>query len=173
MTQLSSTSGHAIVGIEIDVECNLLDDGVNAKGVAATGIRKGVQIVAMRAKGAEVNLPCEVSSGMWFTTGDPTYAFYDSLISVGTGTQARQGLDTRGMVQVTGSTHPVYSVVMPHDHAIEFNAANTWDVTPASTLQYRAATSRWYYSVGGVDQFSIDASGNVRARGTVTGSTTP
>ena len=100
-----------------------------------------------------------MSNGLWFTCGDPTYPFYDSLIGVGTGTQARQALDTRGMVQVTGSSHPVYSVVMPHDHAIEFNAANTWDVTPASTLQYRAATSRWYYSVGGVDQFSIDASG--------------
>lgn len=171
-TGLSSASGKAVLGMEIDVEANKLDDGGNANSVASVGIRKGIQVVAFRYNTSD-NTPAEVTNGLWFTCGDPTYPFYDSLIGVGAGTQARQALDTRGMVPVTGSAHPVYSVVMPHDHAIEFNAANTWDVTPASTLQYRAATSRWYYSVGGVDQFSIDASGNVRARGTFTGSTTP
>jgi hypothetical protein len=40
-------------------------------------------------------------------------------------------------------------------------------------LQYRAATGKLYYVVGGVDKFSIDASGNVRAAGTITGSVTP
>jgi hypothetical protein len=171
-TGLSSANGKAVLGMEIDVEANKLDDGTNANSVAGVGIRKGIQLVAFRYNKSD-NTPAEVSNGLWFTCSDPTYPFYDSLIGVGTGTQARQALDTRGMVQVTGSTHPVYAVVMPHDHAIEFNAANTWDVVPACTLQYRAATQRLYYSVNGVDQWSIDASGNVRARGTVTGSTTP
>jgi hypothetical protein len=45
--------------------------------------------------------------------------------------------------------------------------------TDAAYLQYRSATSRLYYVVGGVDMWSVDQAGNVRARGTVTGSTTP
>ena len=53
------------------------------------------------------------------------------------------------------------------NHTIALNKAGTVQV------QYRTATSRWYFSVGGVDQWSVDASGNVRARGTITPSTTP
>jgi hypothetical protein len=41
------------------------------------------------------------------------------------------------------------------------------------TLVYRSSNQRLYYRVAGVDMWSVDASGNVRARGTITGSTTP
>ena len=40
-------------------------------------------------------------------------------------------------------------------------------------LRARAGGSALYYVVGGVDMWSVDQAGNVRARGTVTGSTTP
>ena len=59
--------------------------------------------------------------------------------------------------------------------AMRVGSGNVIDVTgnASAYLQYRTATSRLYYVVAGVDQWSVDASGNVRARGTVTGSTIP
>jgi len=36
-----------------------------------------------------------------------------------------------------------------------------------------AASSKLFYAVGGVAKWSVDASGNMRCAGTVTGSVTP
>lgn len=47
------------------------------------------------------------------------------------------------------------------------------DSTDAHYLQFRSATQRLYFVVGGVDKWSVDANGNIRAAGTLTGSTTP
>jgi hypothetical protein len=63
---------------------------------------------------------------------------------------------------------------MSAGHIIDFNGSASLVSNPGGAyLQYRTATQRLYYVVAGVDQWSVDASGNVRARGTVTGSTTP
>jgi hypothetical protein len=56
---------------------------------------------------------------------------------------------------------------------IDFSGDTTTAGQNVHTLAYRSATQRFYYTVAGVDMWSVDASGNVRARGTLTGSTTP
>lgn len=56
---------------------------------------------------------------------------------------------------------------MLSDQRLSFNT------TDGSYLQYRAATGRLYCVMAGVDAWSIDATGNVRTRGTITPSTTP
>jgi hypothetical protein len=55
------------------------------------------------------------------------------------------------------------------------DAGQTFALTSAAdrTITYNSSTQRLYYTVNGTNVFSIDASGNVRAAGTVTGSTTP
>lgn len=49
----------------------------------------------------------------------------------------------------------------------------SFEATDAHFLQYRSATQRLYYVVAGVDMWSVDATGNIRAKGTITPSTTP
>ena len=83
------------------------------------------------------------------------------------------GRDSRGAGVPFGYTGPVAALRMLHDHIVDFNGGAALDSDAGAYLQYRAATSRLYYVVAGVDKFSIDASGNVRAAGTLTGSTTP
>jgi hypothetical protein len=95
------------------------------------------------------------------------------MVSFQPNTQVRQALDTRGAIPPAGVTDPVAAVRMSSGHIIDFNGGPALNSAPGNYLQYRSATSRLYYVVAGVDQWSVDASGNIRARGTVTGSTTP
>jgi hypothetical protein len=47
------------------------------------------------------------------------------------------------------------------------------DAGAVHTLTYDSGTGKLFYAVSGVNKFSIDASGNVKAAGTITASTTP
>jgi hypothetical protein len=62
---------------------------------------------------------------------------------------------------------------MSAGHVIDFAGGAALNSPPGNYAWYDQATSRWKYSIAGVDKFSVDASGNARFAGTVTGSTTP
>jgi hypothetical protein len=87
--------------------------------------------------------------------------YYDACIEMSSAT-----LDT--------ATNPNAAAIrLPANLPIDLSGDYTAAGQNQHTLVYRSATQRLYYTVAGVDMWSIDASGNVRARGTVTGSTTP
>lgn len=59
--------------------------------------------------------------------------------------------------------------------ALMLNAGQTiaLDASGVHTIKYDSGTGKLFYAVSGTNVFSVDASGNVRAAGTITGSTTP
>jgi hypothetical protein len=87
-------------------------------------------------------------------------AYYDAILEFSTATLVDGGVKDAGIRLAAN---------MP----IDFSGDGTAAGQNNHILQYRSATQRLYYTVAGVDMWSVDASGNVRARGTVTGSTTP
>jgi len=56
---------------------------------------------------------------------------------------------------------------------IDFSGGKTLATQNLHTLYFDAASSKLFYAVGGVAKWSVDASGNMRCAGTVTGSVTP
>jgi hypothetical protein len=70
-------------------------------------------------------------------------------------------------IRTSGGTFTGAAIRLGADQLLSFESGD------AHYLQYRAATGRLYYVAGGVDMWSVDASGNMRAKGTLTGSTTP
>jgi hypothetical protein len=177
----SSTSGGGVIGLELSTGGSRADDAANARAFGGVGVRVGIHLTGIRANASDTT-PTEIAHGIWVgasiagstgTISDP-YTYFDSLIGFVLGTQVRTALDTRGMIAPTGSADPVSAVTMSAGHIIDFNGSASLVSNPGGAyLQYRTATQRLYYVVAGVDQWSVDASGNVRARGTVTGSTTP
>jgi hypothetical protein len=87
-------------------------------------------------------------------------AYYDAILEFSQATLVDGGVKDAGIRLAAN---------MP----IDFSGDGTAAGQNNHILQYRSATQRLYYTVAGVDMWSVDASGNVRARGTVTGSTTP
>jgi len=165
--------------LELDLECNGPDDGANTQSFGGKGIRKQIHCVGIRWDQAN-NAQTEISTVLWMTTSSPTGSVspdpnvnFQQIIGFAPNTQVRSVLDSRGAITPTGSSNPVNAVTMSAGHVVDFNGGAALDSAPGNYLQYRTATQRLYYVVAGVDQWSIDASGNVRARGTVTGSTTP
>jgi len=168
-TGVSSSAVHgAILAGEIDIRASDADDGPNGQSLGGVGLRKCVQFNIVRQNTA---VDLEVSNGIWFSAQEETHSTYLSAIGFATNTQTYQVLDTRGAVAPAAGI--CAAVRMDHDQIIDFNGGSGFKSAAGSYLQYRAATSRLYYVVAGVDKFSIDASGNVRAAGTLTGSTTP
>jgi len=164
----SSSVLGAILAGEIDIRASGADDGGNGATFGGLGLRKGLQFNIVRHS---ESVDLEVSHGAWFSTQEPTHSTYLSTIGFAIGTQTYQALDTRGAVAPASGI--MAAVRMDHDQIIDFNGGPALKSEAGNYLQYRAATSRLYYVVAGVDKFSIDASGNVRAAGTLTGSTTP
>jgi hypothetical protein len=82
-------------------------------------------------------------------------------------------------IEMSGAT--LDTVTNPNAAAIRIAANMPIDFSGNATaagqnqhiLKYDSATSRLKYYVGGVAMWSIDAAGNVRAAGTITGSVTP
>jgi hypothetical protein len=62
---------------------------------------------------------------------------------------------------------------MTAGHVVDFNGGPALTSAPGNYLSYDAANSKLKYYVAGVAMWSVDASGNVRASGTLTGSVTP
>jgi len=165
--------------IESSTSANQTDDAFNGNTWGQKGVRKNIHVVFSRANQADTT-QAEVTSGIWFTTGTAenygvtgadTHSNYQSVIAVGINTQIRNMLDVRGAITPTGSSNPVSAVTMNAGHVIDFNGGAALDSPPGRYLQYRSG--KLYYVVGGVDRFSIDDSGNVRAAGTITGNVTP
>ena len=176
-TGLVSSAGKQVVGFELDVECNRADNGVNGTAIGGVGIRKGLNIVAMRYNGADTT-QTEVSHGILLSASSPSdltvvdaYTNFQSVLGFAINTQVRNVIDTRGAITPTGSGNPVSAVTMTAGHVIDFNGGASLTSAPGNYLQYRGG--KLYYIVGGVDKLSIDASGNVRAAGTITGSVSP
>jgi len=174
----SASSSGGTIGIELDVCANRADDGANLQMFGGKGVRVGLDIVGIRYSSGDTT-QTEISHGIWFSTsgltgGSPdNNTNFNSAIGFAVNTQTYQALDTRAAIIPTGYAGPMAAVRMLHDQIIDFNGGAALNSTAGAYLQYRSATQRLYYVVAGVDQWSIDASGNVRARGTVTGSTTP
>jgi hypothetical protein len=116
-------------------------------------------------------LPGEISWGILFDGS--VNCITKSILGVSTDMNTYQVLDARGALPPSGYTSPVAAVRMSSGQIVDFNGGTALNSAAGAYLQYRTATGRLYYVVAGVDQWSVDASGNVRARGTVTGSTTP
>ena len=108
-----------------------------------------------RAIGMSTAANTQLGAGI-FASG----TYYDAVIEMSGATLVDGGAKDAG-------------IRLAADMPIDFSG-NLSDATQNQhTLRYRSSTGRFYYTVGGVDMWSVDASGNVRARGTVTGSTTP
>jgi len=172
----SSTSGNALVSLELDMRAMDVDDGSNPSGVGGTGIRKIIQPVCKQlTPGSATQTFC--SSAIWVTQGQPgadnTHIAYGNLYAASSITQAYAAFDARGVTAPTGSSNPVAAVSMTAGQAIDLNGSNTISAAPQNYLAYDSGTNRLKYYVAGVAKLSIDASGNIRAAGTITGSTSP
>jgi hypothetical protein len=174
----SLTSGAQLIPLEIDVVANRADNAVNTQTVGGVGVRKVLDIVAVRQTLADTT-QFEVSHGIWFTAGTygstsaDAYTNYQSAIGFGVNTQIRNALDTRGAITPTGSSNPVSAVTMTAGHIVDFNGGPALNSAPGAYLRYDSATSKLIYYVSGVAKWSVDASGNMRCAGTVTPSVTP
>ena len=174
----SSANGGGVIGAEVTVGANQADDQTNGNSFGGHGVRKGLHISAVHATAD--GLQAEISHGLWFGTTDPAgdatdaLTNYDSVMGFLINTQARIALDTRGMIAPNGSTDPVSGLTMTAGHIVDFNGSASLVSNPGgNTLRYDAGTSKLFYAVGGVNKWSIDASGNIRASGTITPSVTP
>jgi hypothetical protein len=167
----SSVVGQATLGQENDFASSLADDAANPAKWGGVGNRHLVHYIVTRFAGATQN---EVTTGLWFGT---TNSYIDSVIGFdvgsGGGCCVRQVVDTRGAIVPTGVTDPVASVRMSAGQIIDFNGGPALNSAPGNYLRYETATSKLFYYVGGVAKWSVDASGNMRCAGTVTGSVTP
>lgn len=173
LSSAASGSPFGDVALELDVTGTGLDDAVNPASFGGFGIRNFLHFVAETWQG--IVAPHEVAHGLWFGTSHGSYI--DSVLAFdngdGSGCQIRNAVDTRNAVTVSGSANPVSAVCMTAGHIIDYNGPTTVAGAPRNYAWYDTASSRWKYTINGVDKFSVDASGNARFAGTVTGSTTP
>lgn len=167
----SSSAGANLLGYEADVYATGVDDGTNASSWGGFGVRRLISVIAGQTNANTVDT--QFGAGIFIGTTADDLVSISSGIGFGVGSRILSALDTRGLDAPTGVTDPVAAVRMEASQIIDFNGGATLRAAPGNYLQYRTATGRLYYVVGGVDKFSIDASGNVRAAGTLTGSTTP
>jgi hypothetical protein len=72
------------------------------------------------------------------------------------------GIDMRYATQQSGN-----AIWLGNNQTIALDSAGT------HTLHYDTTAGKLYYQVSGVNKFSIDDSGNMKAAGTITPSTTP
>jgi hypothetical protein len=180
-TTLSSGSGGSLVTSEFNLKANKLDDGTLADGRTMNGAADipGANRVMLDLKYLRTdrndNTPMECGVGL--NIGLSTTLFDLPYCSMKNGIRINHKITWAAI-----NLHPVLfqgnanAILMPTEARIAWSPDDPdAGVVPThfSYLQYRAATSRLYYVVNGVDKFSIDASGNVRAAGTITGSVTP
>ncbi len=167
--QTSALSGQQLVSLELDLEVNRADDGINTSSFGGTGIRKGLNICAFR-KDVTDAVQTEVSHGIWFSAGDappnhtpsPALTNYQSAIGFATPTQIRSALDTRGAITPNGSSNPVSAVVMDAGHVIDFDGGAALTSAPGRYLQYQTTgTARLRYMAGATEALSISDAGAV------------
>jgi len=169
----TSAVGGATTAIEVDLTTSAADDASNPGKWGGVGQRHFFHLVQTRQQGSVAN---QATHCFWLGTGNNSYI--DSILGAdlgptAAGAQTRQIIDARGFISPTGSTDPVASVRMSAGQIIDFNGGPALNSAPGNYLRYETATSKLFYYVGGVAKWSVDASGNMRCAGTVTGSVTP
>lgn len=157
------------VSVEVDLFANNVDTAVNLATWGGVGNRKGINIVVQQDDKTDTN-PATFTNALWIS-GDNNKAIIESAIGFATTTVVYSALDCRGLS--SGNSNPVNAVTMQAGHVIDFNGGPALDSAPGNYFAYDSGSSRLKYYIGGVAKFSIDASGNMRCAGTVTGSTTP
>jgi hypothetical protein len=172
-----SSFGTGQVTSELAVLCNKLDDQPNNNTFGGVGARKVLHVLATRSNEGDATRN-EVSTGIWIGTTAvsgqaDTLTNYQQAIGIINNSQIRQVLDTRGAIPVTGSPDPVAAVRMSAGHIIDLHGGPALNSPPGDYLWYDTATSKLKFNHGATTVWSIDASGNVRAAGTITGSVTP
>jgi hypothetical protein len=176
----SSVSGAQVIGHEVDVEGNKADDASNSASFGGVGVRKGINIVAVRNNTADMT-QYEVSNGLWFTAGTfgatvaDAYTNYRSVIGFGVNTQAYQALDTRGAIVPAGYTDPFAAVRLAAGQIIDFSGGTALNSAAGRYLQYASSgAARLRYMNGATELLSISDAGAVTvgslsASGTVSG----
>lgn len=159
----------AQVTLEVDLYANNVDTAVNLATWGGVGNRKGINIVVQQDDNTDSNV-ATFTNALWIT-GDHSKAVIESAIGFSTTTFVYSALDCRGLS--SGNANPVNAVTMQAGAVIDFNGGPALDSAPGNYFAYDSVSSRLKYYIGGVAKFSIDASGNLRCAGTVTGSTTP
>jgi len=171
----SGAKNHAC--LELDMETNGLDDGLNTQTFGGKGIRKALHVVGIRWDQAN-NTQTEIATVLWCTTSSPTGSVspdplvnFQQILGFAPGTQVRNVVDTRGAVVPAGSTNPVNALVMPASHIVDFNGGPALNSLPGAYLQYTTTgTARLRYMVGATERLSFpDAKPAITgSRGTAT-----
>ena len=102
-----------------------------------------------------------------------TKTYVGSVYAVGMSMKTYSVFDSRGAGVPFGYTDPVAAVRMSAGQMVDFNGGPALNSHAGNYLKYDSASSKLLYYVGGVAKWSVDASGNMRCAGTVTGSVTP
>jgi hypothetical protein len=173
----SANGGKGVLGQEVDLSANGLDDAPNSASFGSFGERNVVQFNIKREDATNL-APTEIAHGIWFGQGQgagtDTLAWVDSGIAWGNNSQIIQGLDMRGAIAPASYAFPVAAVrVSAGQIGIDFNGGASLTSPPGDYFAWDAATSKLKFYVAGVAKWSVDTSGNVRAAGTLTGSVTP
>jgi hypothetical protein len=164
-TGLASSAAGAACGAEIDIIANGLDSGglAGPMGVpAGAGIRTVLQAVGDAYDDGLAD--CEIGWGVRVTPsqGKSNVTFKRMYSAMGRFSKAAFSTEF-----ATPDSANAHAILLADGHRIAFDTAGT------RTLSYDTASGKLFFAVSGVNRFSIDASGNMRCAGTVTGSVTP
>lgn len=165
-TGSASSATGALVGAELDCNADGLDDGGIGSGTVPNGqgIRVGLDISLSRVG----------------VSGSPALAHVGWGVRVGGGNGDQTAIQVERAFAAVGLTGKAgftteFAVMATGANAFRMAAGQTFalDAAGVHTLSYDTASGKMFYAVSGVNKFSVDASGNARFAGTVTGSVTP
>lgn len=156
LSGLSSATDGVLRTLELDMFCAGADDFAGGVG------REVVPVVLGKGKAGDASPTITSLIGVYPIMADGVTLvrglnFNNSLLI------SHSALTTINAVQGASAN----MVWLGSGHRIALDTAGT------RALSYDAASGKLFYSVSGVNKFSIDASGNVRAAGTITGGVTP
>jgi len=173
----SSTTGGGVVGLELSTGGSKADDATNAQAFGGRGTRVACHLVGV-ANAADTS-QAEFGHGIWVGVNDTANsgsanANWNSIVDFQLNTQIRAVIDTRGAIVPTGSTDPLWGVILKTGHGIDFNGSASPISNPGGNwLWFDTGTNKLFYMHGATKLMSIDNSGNVRALGTITPSVAP
>ena len=172
LQNVDSLTGGTMLGMEMGLHVNGADNGFNSGTIGNQGIRIGIK-VGIDQNVVDAGVQGEVGWAFHATGGGNTR--FRSVLGVSTGVITYQVIDTRGATMApAGYTDPIAALRMQAGQIIDFNGSTTDARGNAGNyLKYDTASGKLLYYVGGVARWSVDASGNMRCAGTVTGSVTP
>lgn len=154
-TGLPSSQDGIIQPIEVDLFANGLDNLSPSIGRTCISVVIG--------KDNTSGPTCEVTHGISFYGSSGVYKRVIGMAA----SYNESVLDTRSATAVSTNAHAIW---LKTGHTIGLDDAG---VGGQPKFALRSTGTKVFIAVDGVDKFSIDASGNVRAAGTITGSVTP